>query len=184
MAAVSLVPGRLERVAAPSDTPCDIDVFVDYAHTEDALRQVLTFLRDVGAVPVTCVVGCGGDRDTGKRPRMARVAASLAETAVFTSDNPRSEDPDAILADMLAGLGDEPRSRVVVQPDRRAAIEHAVLSAPPGATVLVAGKGHENYQIQGTEKLPFDDVAEAGRALQMRAERRSDGSGPWGASQA
>ena len=173
------VPGRLERVPGATD----IDVFVDYAHTEDSLRQVLTFLRDVGAAPVTCVVGCGGDRDTQKRPRMARVAAELSAAAVFTSDNPRSEDPDAILADMLAGLERGQREAVRVEPDRRTAIRQAVLTTPPGGVVLVAGKGHETYQIQGTEKLPFDDVAEAAEALQMRAERGASGSESWGASQ-
>ena len=179
-AGVDFIPGRLQRVAATSD----IDAFVDYAHTEDSLRQVLTFLREVAAVPVLCVVGCGGERDTQKRPRMARVAAELSEGAVFTSDNPRSEDPSAILDDMLAGLTAAQRTAVVVLPDRRAAIEHAVLNAPPGAVVLVAGKGHETYQIRGTEKLPFDDAAEVGRALEIRAARPSGGGEPWGASQA
>jgi UDP-N-acetylmuramoyl-L-alanyl-D-glutamate--2,6-diaminopimelate ligase len=178
--ALALVPGRLERVAGVSD----IDVFVDYAHTEDALRQVLSFLRDVGGAPVTCVIGCGGDRDTTKRPLMARAAADLSAAAVFTSDNPRTEDPAAILDAMLAGLSAEQRAAAVVEIDRRSAIEYAVLSTPPGGVVLVAGKGHETYQIHGTERVPFDDVAECGRALHLRAARRADGNTSWGASQA
>lgn len=179
-AAVSLVPGRLERV----ESPTDVQAFVDYAHTEDALRQVLVFLETVGAVPVTCVIGCGGDRDRSKRPRMAQVAAELADTAIFTSDNPRTEDPLAILSDMTSGLSAADRARVAVIPDRAAAIAHAVREAPPGATVLVAGKGHETYQILGTDKLPFDDAAELRRALALRARADSEGPDAWGASQA
>ncbi len=171
---VEHVPGRLERV--PSEA--DLIAFVDYAHTEDALRQVLIFLRTVGAVPVTCVVGCGGDRDRSKRPRMAHVAAEHADAAIFTSDNPRTEDPAAILADMTGGLTPEAREHVEVIADRRAAIEYAVRSAPSGGTVLVAGKGHETYQIQGTEKIPFDDAAELRRALASRAQRCADGTTP------
>ncbi|MDF1699956.1 MAG: UDP-N-acetylmuramoyl-L-alanyl-D-glutamate--2,6-diaminopimelate ligase [Planctomycetota bacterium] len=179
-AAVALVPGRLERV----ESRTDVQAFVDYAHTEDALRQVLVFLNTVGAVPVTCVVGCGGDRDRSKRPRMARVAVELAQETIFTSDNPRTEDPLAILADMTSGLSPEERERVTVIPDRAAAIEHAVRMAPPGATVLVAGKGHETYQIIGTEKTPFDDAAALREALAARAEAGFEGPEAWGASQA
>ena len=162
----------------------DIDAFVDYAHNEDALRQVLIFLRDVAGVAVTCVIGCGGNRDKQKRPRMARAAAELSDVAIFTSDNPRREDPEGILADMLAGLTPEQQAQIVIQVDRRSAIEHAVLAAAAGSVVLVAGKGHEKYQIQGTEKLPFDDVAEVGRALEMRAARGTERDATWGASQA
>jgi len=163
-AAVEHVPGRLERV----ESPADVEAFVDYAHTEDALRQVLVFLRTVGAVPVTCVVGCGGDRDRSKRPRMAQVAVRHADAVIFTSDNPRGEDPAAILADMTAGLGPEEREQVTVIVDRRAAIEHAVHSAPSGATILVAGKGHETTQIHGTESVPFDDADVIRQALRGR----------------
>lgn len=179
-ASVSLVPGRLERV----DSVAGVQAFVDYAHTEDALRQVLVFLKTVGAVPVTCVIGCGGDRDRSKRPRMARVAVELADTAIFTSDNPRTEDPNAILADMTSGLSAEERGAVTVIADRAAAITHAVREAPAGATILLAGKGHETYQILGTEKLPFDDAAELRRALATRARADSEGPEAWGASQA
>ncbi len=169
-AAVEQVPGRLERVEGAAD----VDAFVDYAHTEDALRQVLVFLRSVGAVPVTCVIGCGGDRDRSKRPRMARVAVEQADVAIFTSDNPRTEDPESILADMTAGLDADERARVTVIADRRAAIAHAVRTAPAGATVLVAGKGHETYQILGTQRVPFDDAAVTRDAL---LERDAQGAG-------
>ena len=115
---------------------------------------------------------------------MARVAAELAQVAVFTSDNPREEQPEAILDDMLAGLTATQREAALVLPDRRAAIEHAVLAAPAGGVVLIAGKGHEAYQVLGTEKIPFDDVQEVRRALGLRAERVSGGDQAWGASQA
>jgi UDP-N-acetylmuramoyl-L-alanyl-D-glutamate--2,6-diaminopimelate ligase len=159
------VRGRLERVE-PSG---DLHVFVDYAHTEDALRQVLGFLAQVGARPLTVVVGCGGDRDRTKRPRMARVAAELADHAVFTSDNPRTEDPNAILAEMKEGLPAELLAKTTTVVDRRDAIRHAIVNAAPGASVLVAGKGHEDYQVLGTRKVPFDDVGEVRRALRRRA---------------
>lgn len=164
------VRGRLERVPGSGD----LHAFVDYAHTEDSLRQVLSFLANVGALPLTCVIGCGGDRDRTKRPRMARVAAELAAQAVFTSDNPRTEDPQAILDEMLTGLSPEQRARALVVLDRREAIRRAVLAAPSGSTVLVAGKGHEDYQIVGAAKLPFDDVTEVREALALRAAARSE----------
>ncbi len=175
------VPGRLQRVTSSDD----LHVFVDYAHTEDALRQVLAFLADVGAEPLICVVGCGGDRDAFKRPRMGRVAAEASTRAYFTSDNPRSEDPEQILDQMMSELRAEDApsgltERVVRVVDRREAIRRAVLDAPDGATVLVAGKGHETYQVLGTEKVPFDDVEEVRAALEERAARDPS----WGAPQA
>ncbi len=163
------VRGRLERVE-PSG---DLNVFVDYAHTEDALRQVLGFLRAVGALPLTCVIGCGGDRDRTKRPKMGRVAAETADRVVLTSDNPRTEDPHAILREVEAGVPSELARKTATVADRREAIRRAILEAPSGSTVLVAGKGHEDYQIVGTTKIPFDDVAEAVAALRLREEGRS-----------
>jgi UDP-N-acetylmuramoyl-L-alanyl-D-glutamate--2,6-diaminopimelate ligase len=165
------VRGRLERVESAGD----LHVFVDYAHTEDALRQVLGFLRTVGAVPLTCVFGCGGDRDRTKRPRMGAVAADLSDRVVVTSDNPRTEDPLAILREIEAGIPASARAKTTTEPDRRQAIRRAVLEAPEGSTVLVAGKGHEDYQIVGTTKLPFDDVAEAREALALRARATAGG---------
>jgi UDP-N-acetylmuramoyl-L-alanyl-D-glutamate--2,6-diaminopimelate ligase len=166
---VTGVRGRLERVE-PSG---DLHVFVDYAHTEDALRQVLGFLRTVGALPLTCVFGCGGDRDRTKRPRMGRVAAETSDRVVLTSDNPRTEDPAAILREVEAGVPADLASRCVTVADRREAIRRAVLEAPAGSTVLVAGKGHEDYQVLGTTKVPFDDVVEAREALALRAASRA-----------
>jgi len=151
-------PGRLERV------PGARDVFVDYAHTPDALANVLSALRPLADRRLLCVFGAGGDRDRGKRPEMAAASARLADLTVVTSDNPRTEDPEAIVADIVAGLpADHPR-RVIL--DRREAIRWAVWEARPGDVVLIAGKGHEPYQIVGEERLPFDDVAVAGEAME------------------
>jgi len=166
---LSGVRGRLERVECESD----LHVFVDYAHTEDALRQVLGFLRTVGALPLTCVFGCGGDRDRTKRPKMGAVAAELSDRVVLTSDNPRTEDPQAILREVEAGIPAAAGAKTLVIADRREAIRRAIHEAPPGSTVLIAGKGHEDYQILGTEKVPFDDVTEAREALVARARERA-----------
>ena len=163
------VRGRLERVE-PSG---DLHVFVDYAHTEDALRQVLGFLRTVGALPLTCVFGCGGDRDRTKRPRMGAVAAELSDRVIVTSDNPRTEDPQRILREVESGVPEAASARVSTVADRREAIRRAILEAPAGSTVLVAGKGHEDYQILGTVKVPFDDVTEARAAIALRAAART-----------
>ncbi len=171
-ASLSGVPGRLERVAAGPDD--DVTAFVDYAHTDEALREVLSFLRAVGADPLVCVVGCGGDRDRSKRPRMARSAADLADRVYLTSDNPRTEDPLAILADMEAGLASGTRDRASTLENRRDAIRRAVLDAAPGTTLLVAGKGHEKVQILADRRIPFDDVEETRSALAARARRRAE----------
>jgi UDP-N-acetylmuramoyl-L-alanyl-D-glutamate--2,6-diaminopimelate ligase len=168
-AAVSGIRGRLERVE-PSG---DLHVFVDYAHTEDALRQVLGFLNTVGALPLTCVFGCGGDRDRTKRPRMGAVAAELSDRVIVTSDNPRTEDPQRILREVEAGIAPGSRATASTVADRREAIRRAILEAPAGSTVLVAGKGHEDYQIVGAAKVPFDDVTEARAALALRAAART-----------
>ncbi len=173
-AATTGVPGRLERIQGASD----VDAFVDYAHTEEALRAVLTFLRDVGARPLTCVVGCGGDRDRTKRPRMARAAAELSDRVVLTSDNPRTEDPEAILLDMEAGLGGDLARHTRIISDRRAAIRAAVEACPAGGCVLVAGKGHETYQILGTKKIPFDDAQVLRDALAERTTQRDGARSP------
>jgi UDP-N-acetylmuramoyl-L-alanyl-D-glutamate--2,6-diaminopimelate ligase len=142
-----------------------IDVIVDYAHTPDALENVLRTLRETASRRVLVVFGCGGDRDRGKRPQMGEVAARYADYTYVTSDNPRTEDPQAIVQEILPGIANAPHA---VQIDRRAAIEAAVSQAQPGDVVLVAGKGHENYQIVGAEVLPFDDLAAAREALAHR----------------
>src|SRR5438067_6120927 len=167
-------PGRLERVPDPSGRI----VLVDYAHTDDALARVLDAVRRAGAPRIVCVFGCGGDRDRGKRPLMGEAAGRRAEIVVVTSDNPRTEDPLRIRAEIEPGLhkaGREPISEgsargfaegYGVVPDRRAAIELSLRCARPGDAVLIAGKGHEDYQIVGTQKRSFDDRLEAGRALE------------------
>ncbi|PKN58000.1 MAG: UDP-N-acetylmuramoyl-L-alanyl-D-glutamate--2,6-diaminopimelate ligase [Deltaproteobacteria bacterium HGW-Deltaproteobacteria-14] len=159
--------GRLERVATAAATgPA---VFVDYAHTPDALDNVLTALRPLVAGRLVCVFGAGGDRDRGKRPEMAAASARTADLSVVTSDNPRTEDPDAIIADIVAGL--PAGAPHLVEPDRRAAIARAVADAGPGDAVLIAGKGHEDYQIVGTTRHPFDDARVAREALEQTEAR-------------
>jgi UDP-N-acetylmuramoyl-L-alanyl-D-glutamate--2,6-diaminopimelate ligase len=167
------VPGRLTRCDDPALD--DIAVVVDYAHTPDALARVLTSLRPFAAGGLTCVFGCGGDRDKAKRPLMGEVAGRLADRVILTNDNPRSERPVDIAAAVLEGLRGA-AGEVTVELDRRAAIARAIREALPGGVVLVAGKGHEPYQIVGTETLPFDDTLEAKDAL--RARRGSNFAAP------
>ena len=153
------VPGRFEAVRAGQP----FTVLVDYSHTPDSLENALQAARGVAAGRLLCVFGCGGDRDRGKRPLMGEVASRLADLAVVTSDNPRTEDPLAIIEEILAGVHPE---RIVVEPDRRAAIALAVEQARSGDVVLIAGKGHERGQTIGHEKIPFDDRAVALEELQ------------------
>jgi UDP-N-acetylmuramoyl-L-alanyl-D-glutamate--2,6-diaminopimelate ligase len=143
-------PGRLEVITAPG-APL---VVVDYAHTPDALEKALQVLRRHCEGRLTAVFGCGGDRDRGKRPQMGAVAVRLADQVILTDDNPRSEDGDAIIADILAGVG---AAAARVERDRRAAIDAAICASRPGDLVLVAGKGHESVQIVGSARLPFSD---------------------------
>lgn len=159
------VPGRLQRVATED---LGFDVFVDYAHTDDALRNVLTTARKLTRGRLSCVFGCGGDRDRSKRPRMARAVADTADTFVITSDNPRTEDPDGIIDQIVAGLGPDERHRSIVEPDRAAAIRVAIEQLGEGDTLVIAGKGHENYQILGAERIHFDDVECAEGAIARR----------------
>lgn len=153
------VPGRLERIPNRRG----LNVFVDYAHTDDALANVLAGLREIRRGRLLVVFGCGGDRDASKRPLMGRVAARDADYAIVTSDNPRSEDPRAIIRDILAGVGDAPHVESIVE--REKAIARAIELARPGDIVLIAGKGHENYQEIGKTILPFDDREVALRYL-------------------
>ncbi len=163
-------PGRLQRVAPPGVNGGSIPfaVFVDYAHTHDALENVLTALRPLTRGRLICVFGCGGDRDRTKRPLMGAVAEKLADRVMITSDNPRSESPGAIIDDIIRGLSPGGRHAVDIIPDRRAAIEAAVEMAEPDDTLLIAGKGHENYQIVGNERHHFDDVQCAAEALRSK----------------
>lgn len=155
------VPGRFEAV----DRGQPFGVVVDYAHTPDSLENVLQAARGLTEGRLICVFGCGGDRDPGKRPQMGRASAELADFTVVTSDNPRTEDPEAIVREILPGIGGAPH---LVEVDRRRAIEAAIRRAGPGDLVLIAGKGHEDYQILGREKVHFDDREVAGEALENR----------------
>jgi len=149
LTAAPQVPGRMELI---SDRPCA--VLRDYAHTPDALERALRTLRPLTPGRIIVVFGCGGDRDRGKRPIMGQLAAELSDLPVVTSDNPRTENPDAIIDDVEQGMGSVPRLRIA---DRRLAIAAALGEARAGDTLLLAGKGHETYQVIGTEKQPFDE---------------------------
>jgi len=136
---------------------------VDYAHTPDALHNVICAARDLQPRRVLCLIGCGGDRDRSKRPLMARIATTEADLAILTSDNPRTEDPRAILEEMRAGAEGDSYQVIV---DRREAIHAAVRLCRPGDLLIIAGKGHEQYQIVGDRVLPFDDRLVAREALE------------------
>ena len=151
------VPGRFEAV----DEGQPFAVLVDYAHTPDSLENVLRTARDLAQNRVICVFGCGGDRDRGKRPLMGRIATELADLAIVTSDNPRSEEPEAIIAEILEGTGSE----AAIEPDRREAIARAVADAGEGDVVVIAGKGHEQGQQFADRTIPFDDREVAREAL-------------------
>jgi UDP-N-acetylmuramoyl-L-alanyl-D-glutamate--2,6-diaminopimelate ligase len=166
------VPGRLERCDTVGID--DIVVLVDYAHTPDALCRVLESVRALGGGRIICVFGCGGDRDPKKRPLMGEAVGSAADLAIVTNDNPRSEDPQAIVDAILPGLAGG-KAVVRVELDRAKAIDLAVAEARAGDVVLVAGKGHEPYQIIGSVTLSFDDRAEARRALAIRRSRARGG---------
>jgi len=178
LADVTRVPGRFQLVSSAAD---DLQVVVDYAHTDDALRNLLETARPLASGRLITVFGCGGDRDRTKRPLMGAVAARLSDVVVVTSDNPRSEDPGAIIADIKRGIpvssersgrsgaaagAQAPECLTVL--DRREAIEQAIRRARPGDLVLVAGKGHERYQVIGDRVLPFDDVEVAQATLARR----------------
>jgi UDP-N-acetylmuramoyl-L-alanyl-D-glutamate--2,6-diaminopimelate ligase len=157
------VPGRFE----PVDEGQDFAVLVDYAHTPDSLENVLRAARPLTAGRLLCLFGCGGDRDRGKRPLMGAIAARLADRTIVTSDNPRSEDPEAIVAEILAGIDDRGETDAIV--DRHVAIEHAIGLARAGDVVVIAGKGHEQGQeFEGGRKVAFDDVTVAREALRAR----------------
>ncbi len=185
VAALVNVPGRLERVVDPAGRRF---VYVDYAHKPDALEKALQALRAVTRDRIICVFGCGGDRDRTKRPIMGAISARLADLTVVTSDNPRTESPETIIEQIVAGVRREipkgytpaeiqtgfERRGFAVEPDRRKAIALGIAAARPGDTVLIAGKGHEPYQIIGTEKFSFDDRIEAKQALTLLGKRSKE----------
>ena len=158
-------PGRLQAVRLGQP----FAVLVDYAHTDDALENVLSALRPLTHGKLRVVFGCGGDRDRTKRPRMARTAEKWADALYVTSDNPRGEDPRAILDEIVTGITPDGLRKANVEVDRRRAIELAIFEAQPNDVVLIAGKGHENYQIIGGEKHHFDDTEEASRVIRTLA---------------
>jgi UDP-N-acetylmuramoyl-L-alanyl-D-glutamate--2,6-diaminopimelate ligase len=160
---VTDVPGRMSRVTAR-----DLGVYVDYAHTPDALRNVLTAARALTSGRLICVFGCGGDRDAAKRPLMGAIARELADRVIVTDDNPRSEDPSLIREAIVAGMRDGHGGEFEVIADRAAAIDRAIESARDGDAVIIAGKGHEPYQLIGDLVLPFSDAAVAREVLERR----------------
>jgi UDP-N-acetylmuramoyl-L-alanyl-D-glutamate--2,6-diaminopimelate ligase len=173
--ALAGVPGRFEVVSSAAD---DVTVVVDYAHTDDALRNLLETARPLARRRLISVFGCGGDRDRTKRPLMGMVAARLSDVVIITSDNPRSEDPDRIIDEIKRGVPASPQAglraaSIVAIADRAGAIAHAVADARAGDLVLIAGKGHEKYQQIGDRVLPFDDTAVAREALARRSAGRS-----------
>jgi UDP-N-acetylmuramoyl-L-alanyl-D-glutamate--2,6-diaminopimelate ligase len=169
ISALDGVPGRFQMVSGARD---EVTVVVDYAHTDDALRNLLETARPLARGRLITVFGCGGDRDRTKRPLMGAVAGRLSDVIVITSDNPRSEDPGRIIDEIQRGLTADTRrdrdQRLLAIVDRREAIAEAIALAQPGDLVLVAGKGHEKYQVIGSQVLPFDDVAVARAALDRR----------------
>jgi UDP-N-acetylmuramoyl-L-alanyl-D-glutamate--2,6-diaminopimelate ligase len=173
LASVARVPGRFEQVEVGQD----FLVVVDYAHTPDALQRVLETARRLTPGRLGIVFGAGGDRDRGKRPVMGRLAATLADRVWLTSDNPRSEDPAAIIAEVAAGVSVPPPGGMARYPDRREAIRHALDWARRGDTVVIAGKGHETYQIVAGQVLPFDDRLVAREFLTGRMQQ-SGGESP------
>ncbi len=168
LAAAGRVPGRLERVTGEGE---EFHVYVDYAHTEDALRNVLAAVRPFTRGRLCCVFGCGGDRDRTKRPRMGTAAAELADRVFVTSDNPRGEEPERIIDEVMAGIPADARARTERVVDRAEAIGRAIEDAAEGDTVLIAGKGHEDYQIIGATRRHFSDAEAAAEALRRRARR-------------
>jgi UDP-N-acetylmuramoyl-L-alanyl-D-glutamate--2,6-diaminopimelate ligase len=160
LSALKTIPGRLEKIEGG-----DFSVIIDYAHTDDALKNVLTTLKPLCKGKLRVVFGCGGDRDKTKRPRMAKVAEELADFAIVTSDNPRTEEPTDIINDVIAGFEKGQTQTIAIEPDRKKAIELAVKSAGKDDIVLIAGKGHEDYQIIGTQKSHFSDKEIAQQCL-------------------
>jgi len=182
LSAQQTIPGRLEKL----DWPGDFSVIIDYAHTDDALKNVLSTLKPLCKGKLRVVFGCGGDRDRTKRPRMAKVTEQLADFIIVTSDNPRTEKPDDIINDIIAGFENgsaipcsklrdtkyEIRDTKIIEPDRKKAIGLAIESAGKDDIILIAGKGHETYQIIGTQKFDFSDKEIALKCLKKRIRNR------------
>jgi len=169
LSALQGVPGRLEKVDYTShESRATSHILIDYAHTDDALKNVLSTLKPLCKGRLIVVFGCGGDRDRTKRPRMARVAEELADFVIVTSDNPRTERPEAITEEIIAGFENPNSPKISVEQDRKKAIELAIKTAEKDDIVLIAGKGHETYQIIGTQKFAFSDKVVAEECLKKR----------------
>jgi UDP-N-acetylmuramoyl-L-alanyl-D-glutamate--2,6-diaminopimelate ligase len=153
LSSLKAIPGRLERL----DWNGDFSVLVDYAHTDDALKNVLSTLKPLCKGKLLVVFGCGGDRDRTKRPRMAKIAEKIADIIIVTSDNPRTEDPNSIINEIVAGFKNRAAPTITVEPDRKKAVQMAIKTVAKDDIVLIAGKGHETHQIIGTKKLDFSD---------------------------
>jgi UDP-N-acetylmuramoyl-L-alanyl-D-glutamate--2,6-diaminopimelate ligase len=166
IARVQAIPGRMEAI-----TGRGMCAIVDYAHTPDALRGLLGDVRQISGGSIICVFGCGGDRDAGKRPEMGKIASESADRLIVTSDNPRTEDPMKIIQDIVAGIPEGTDYEVV--PDRAEAIETAVAAGTEGDTIVIAGKGHEDYQIIGDRKIKFDDREVVKKVLGVDADARA-----------
>ncbi|MBA7667177.1 UDP-N-acetylmuramoyl-L-alanyl-D-glutamate--2,6-diaminopimelate ligase [subsurface metagenome] len=164
LSALKAIPGRLERI----DWDGDFCVFIDYAHTEDALKSVLSTLKSLCKGKLSVVFGCGGDRDRTKRPRMAKAAEQLADSVVVTNDNPRTEQPEGIISEIVAGFENPNSQAITIEPDRKKAIELALKAAAENDMVLIAGKGHESKQIVGEQKFDFSDKIIAQQYLRKR----------------
>ena len=168
MSRLESAPGRLETLRGPED----LSVVIDYAHTPDALENVLKTLREIAPErTLICLFGCGGDRDRTKRPEMAQVAQRLADRIIVTSDNSRTEKTSDIMAEIKAGMDISGKAKSLFIEDREQAIRTAVMTAPQGSTVLLAGKGHETYQIIGTEKRHFDEKEIVEETFEMMRKR-------------
>ena len=163
LGALKAIPGRLEKIETDG-----LSVLVDYAHTDDALKNSLSALKDLCKARLIVVFGCGGDRDKSKRPRMARAAEQLADLIIVTNDNPRTERPDAIIDEIVAGFENPSASTITIKPDRKKAIKLAIEMADLDDIVLIAGKGHETYQIIGKERFEFSDKAVAQACIERR----------------
>ena len=172
LSALKMVPGRLENIDRPQPNDeaglRNPSVFVDYAHTDDALKNALSALKPFCRGSLYVVFGCGGDRDKTKRPRMARVAEQLADFVIVTSDNPRTENPGDIIKEIITGFQKPDSQTIVIESDRKKAIEFAIKTAAQNDIVLIAGKGHEDYQIIGTQKFDFSDKLIAQQCMRNR----------------
>jgi UDP-N-acetylmuramoyl-L-alanyl-D-glutamate--2,6-diaminopimelate ligase len=166
LAKATSVPGRFESVECGQD----FGVIVDYAHTPDELENVLQTARTLTNKRLIAVFGCGGNRDKGKRPIMGKIGVDMADIAVITSDNPRKEDPDAIIKDILDGIPEDKKSNITIKPDRAQAICEAINMAETGDLVVIAGKGHEDYQIFANRTIHFDDREKSAQALELRVK--------------